>query len=146
MTEGTDGLDRRLIASLREDARRPVAALAAELGVSRATVRARIDRLVRTGVICGFTIAVRDEASGLLVRAIMLIKIEGKTADKVLKELRGYPEVRKLHTTNGHWDVVAELSTDTLAAFDRLLSRIRQIDGIASTETNLLLSSPKETV
>jgi len=46
-----------------------------------------------------------------------------------------------LHTTNGRWDIVAELRAENLEDFDRALERIRLIPGIANTETNILLSS-----
>lgn len=138
-----DDTDRRLIAELRGDARLPVATLAARLGVSRATVRSRIDRLVADGVIQGFTIRVGAEADGTPVRAIMMIEVEGKGTEAVFRRLHGFPEVRALHSTNGRWDIVAELGTGTLEAFDRTLATIRLIDGIASTETSILLSSRK---
>jgi DNA-binding Lrp family transcriptional regulator len=51
--------------------------------------------------------------------------------------------VGALHSTNGRWDIVAELRADSLASFDQVLGRIRQLDGIASTETSLLLSTFK---
>jgi DNA-binding Lrp family transcriptional regulator len=140
-----DDLDYKMVALLRSDARRPVASLAAELGVSRATVRSRIDRLIESGLIRGFTIAVHDHATRNLVRAVMMVEVEGKAADKVVKRLHGYPEVRKLHSTNGHWDLVAELVAGSLGEFDALLNRIRSIDGIKSTETSILLFSPKDT-
>ena len=54
-----DDLDHRLLALLRNDARRSIASLASELDASRATVRARVDRMVASGVIGGFTIVVR---------------------------------------------------------------------------------------
>ena len=57
--------------------------------------------------------------------------------------LRGDPAVGALHSTNGRWDIVAELRADSLASFDQVLGRIRQLDGIASTETSLLLSTFK---
>ncbi|MEQ8395108.1 Lrp/AsnC family transcriptional regulator [Thalassobaculum sp.] len=139
-----DDTDRHLIAELRSDARLPVATLAVRLGVSRATVRNRIDRLVADGVIQGFTIKVSAEGDRQPVRAIMLIEVEGKTTDAVFRRLHGFPEVRTLHATNGRWDIVAELATDTLEAFDRTLTTIRLIDGIASTETSILLSSRKQ--
>jgi len=140
-----DDLDYKMIALLRSDARRPVAALAAELGVSRATIRSRIDRLIENDVIRGFTIAVHDRATRNLVRAVMMIEVEGKAAGKVVRRLHGYPEVRKLHSTNGHWDLIAELVTDSLGEFEEVLNRIRSVDGIKSTETSILLSSPKDT-
>ena len=59
-----DATDRQLIALLRTEARMPVAKLAAALGVTRATVRARLDRLVTSGIITGFTVTVRDVEPG----------------------------------------------------------------------------------
>jgi DNA-binding Lrp family transcriptional regulator len=141
-----DDLDHQLLALLRDDARRSIASLAAELDASRATVRARLDKLQRTGVISGFTIVVRDPGQRNHVRAITLIAVEGRGVDKVMRRMHGFPEVRRLHSTNGRWDIVAEIVTDTLAGFDALLSRIREIDGISSTETSILLSSPKDLV
>jgi DNA-binding Lrp family transcriptional regulator len=141
-----DDLDHRLLALLRSDARRSVASLAAELDASRATIRSRLDRLLSSGVVSGFTVVVRDPSQRHHVRAIMLIAVEGKGVTKVMRRLHGFPEVRRLHSTNGRWDIVAELVTDTLAGFDQLLSKIREIDGITATETNILLSSPKDLV
>ena len=51
--------------------------------------------------------------------------------------------VASLHSTNGRWDIVAELRADSLEAFDRVLGRIRMIEGISNTETSLLLSTHK---
>jgi DNA-binding Lrp family transcriptional regulator len=59
----------------------------------------------------------------------------------VLRSLRGDPAIQTLHTTNGRWDIIAELRADTLEAFDRVLGRIRKIEGISKTETSLLLST-----
>ena len=73
----------------------------------------------------------------------MTISVEGNRADSVLRSLRGDPAVQTLHTTNGRWDVIAELRADTLEAFDRVLGRIRKLEGIANTETSLLLSTLK---
>jgi DNA-binding Lrp family transcriptional regulator len=61
----------------------------------------------------------------------------------VLPTLRGHPNVLRLHSTNGRWDSAAELRADSLEAFDRVLGQIRLIDGIANTETSILLSTHK---
>lgn len=119
----------------------PVAELARTLGVARATVTTRLDRLSESGTIIGFTVRVRDELDPLAVRAISLIEVEGRTTDEVIRRLRGFPEIRSLHTTNGGWDLVAELGAESLAHFDQVLGRIRSIEGIVNTETSLLLSS-----
>lgn len=143
---GMDDLDYRLLSLLRADSRRSVASLADELAVSRATVRARIDRLVEEHVILGFTVTVRSGAQGQALRAITMIEVEGRAAENVVARLNGFPEVRTLYTTNGRWDIIAEIETDTLEGFDDTLRRMRQIPGIASTETSILLSARKSTM
>ncbi|MDE2164589.1 MAG: Lrp/AsnC family transcriptional regulator [Alphaproteobacteria bacterium] len=136
-----DDKDRQLITLLRKDARLPVATLAKTLSVSRGTVQNRINRLVAQGAIQGFTIRLRPEAEPARIRAITMIAVEGEQTDRVIKYLRDYPEIAAVHTTNGRWDLVLELNTDNLEAFDQALRRIRQIKGIAGSETSLLLSS-----
>lgn len=138
-----DSTDTRLIALLRENARLPVAKMALALGVSRATVQNRIDRLIEKRIILGFSVRTTPEVARHRVRAMMNVSVEGDKADVVLQTLRGYPEVHALHTTNGRWDIVAELGADSLEAFDRVLQRIRNIKGISNSETSLLLATHK---
>ena len=138
-----DDLDRRLLALLRADARESAAALAKALKVSRGTVQNRIARMRAEGVIQGFTVRTRPDMEASRIRAVMTIAIEGERSRAVIKALQGFPEVTAIHTTNGRWDLVAELETGTLAEFSRTLDQIRTIDGIASTETSILLATQK---
>jgi len=142
VSEMIDDLDRELIGLLRVDSRKPAATLAKALKVSRGTIQNRIERLVRDGVIQGFTIKTRPDDPNR-VRAVMTIAIEGERSQAVVKVLKGFPEVSAVHTTNGRWDLVAELDVETLAGFSHALDRIRQIEGIASTETSILLATQK---
>lgn len=138
-----DDIDRQLIALLRDDARVPVVALAQKLRVARATVQNRIARLENDGTIVGYTVRLKPEAEAHRIRAIMSIGIEGHRAERVSQVLRGHPNVVALHSTNGRWDLMAELRADSLEAFDKVLNAIRQIEGISSTETSILLSTHK---
>jgi DNA-binding Lrp family transcriptional regulator len=138
-----DELDQQLIAHLRSNARLTVAALAKRLQVARGTIQNRIARLERNGTIAGYTVRLGTQLDERGITALMTIAVEGNSADEVLRSLRGDPAVRTLHTTNGRWDIIAELRADTLEAFDRVLGRIRKVEGIASTETSLLLSTHK---
>jgi DNA-binding Lrp family transcriptional regulator len=140
-----DDTDRRLIQLLRHDGRRSVSDLALELKLSRATVTARMERLERSGEIVGYTVILRSETIEMPVRGIMLIEVEGRTADKVVAALSGFPEVMAIHTTNGKWDLIGELATDSLSSLDAVLRRIRLVPGITGTETNLLLATPRTT-
>ena len=136
-----DDTDRKLIALLRTDGRAPVTTLARQLGVTRATVNSRIERLVQSGKILGFTVRMRDDHGDDDVRAISLIEVEGRTTNQVISALRGLPEIQALHTTNGGWDLVAEIRCDSLLDFDRVLGRIRGVDGVMNSESSLLLNS-----
>ncbi|KDC49909.1 MULTISPECIES: Lrp/AsnC family transcriptional regulator [Pseudoalteromonas] len=136
-----DSLDNALIAELRKDGRASISALASSLNVSRGTVQNRLDRLVSSGAILGFTVRVHEHIETEAVRAIMMIEVVGKSTSQVIKTMRGIPELIKLHTTNGAWDLVAELQAANLSEFDGVLRQVREIDGILNSETSILLSS-----
>jgi DNA-binding Lrp family transcriptional regulator len=138
-----DDIDRQLIALLRENARVPVATLAKKLRVARGTVQNRLAKLEADGTVVGYTVRLRPQVEDLRIRALMTVAVEGNKSESVLKALRGDPAVGALYSTNGRWDIVVELRADSLEAFDRVLGRIRLIEGISNTETSLLLSTHK---
>ncbi len=140
-----DETDQALIAALRHDARASLSDLAATLDVSRTTVRARIERLRRSGEIVGFSVVLKADAARDPVRGLMMLGIEGRGTDRILRQLNGLSAVRASHTTNGRWDIIVEIGAPTLEEFDRVLSQIRRMDGIVSSETSLLLSTRKST-
>ncbi|MFC4625868.1 Lrp/AsnC family transcriptional regulator [Daeguia caeni] len=140
-----DELDKKLVTVLRHNARRSISDIAMDLGVSRATVRARMERLEKNGDILGYTVILRSDAVDLPVRGIMMIEIEGNVADRVVKALGGFSEVSAIHTTNGRFDLVVELGAATLTDLDAVLRRIRLVPGIKASETNLLLATPRST-
>ena len=136
-----DDLDRRIIAHLRVDGRASLSKLADALGVARGTVQNRLDRLLETGTLMGFTVRVRDDYDDRSVRAVMMVEVVGKSTTEVIRKLRGIAEIRTLHTTNGNWDLVADIQAASLSDFDRVLREVRMIDGVANSETSLLLST-----
>ncbi|HPF45949.1 MAG: Lrp/AsnC family transcriptional regulator [Alphaproteobacteria bacterium] len=136
-----DPLDRELIALLRRDGRAPLSKLADILKVSRGTVQNRLDRLISSGTLVGFTVRVREDYDADAIRSLMLIEVVGKSTSQVIRKLRGIPELQTLHTTNGAWDLVAEIQTANLNDFDRVLREVRMIDGVLNSETSILLSS-----
>lgn len=138
-----DDLDRQLIALLRNDARASVASLAKTLQVARGTVQNRMARLAANGTIVGFTVRLKPDVEEQRIRAFATLAVEGNQLEAVIRSLRGEPAVAALYSTNGRWDIVAELRADSLEAFDRVLARMRLIEGISQSETSLLLSTFK---
>lgn len=136
-----DDLDRQLIAQLRIDGRASLSKLSDVLGVARGTVQNRLERLQETGILLGFTVRVREEFDAQSIHAIMMIEVTGKTTNQVIRKLRGITEIHSLHSTNGNWDLIAQIRAANLAEFDRVLREVRMIDGVTNSETSLLLSS-----
>lgn len=144
ITADMDETDTSLIAHLRRNSREPIANLAAALGVSRATVRARLEKLQSAGVITGFTVRLREGDLRHPVRGITLIKIAGHRTKRIVAQLQRITAIQEIHSTNGKWDLIAELASENLADFDVALSAMREIDGIFESETNLLLATQRQ--
>jgi len=136
-----DDTDQRLIAALRRDGRASLSDLALALGLSRATVRARMERLVARGEISGFSVLTRADVTASPVRGLMMLGIEGRGTDRIIARLMGLAAVQAVHSTNGKWDLIVELGTQTLAQLDDILAQIRRLEGVATSETNLMLTT-----
>lgn len=136
-----DDLDHRLIALLRANSRTPVAVLSRELGVNRSRVTARIDRLVDSGVIEGFTLRMSNDVDRDAVWGVTMVVTAPNEGQNVVREIRGYPEVERLHSTTGAWDLVVQLRCRSLSEFDLVLERIRGLPGVRDRQTSLLFNS-----
>src|SRR5690349_24424250 len=106
-----DEIDRRLIELLRDNSRLPTATLAKHLGVSRGTVQNRIDRLVRNRVLMGFTVRLRNDVDTGMIRAITSLEVRSSDMKSVIVALKRLPEVSRVYSTNGRWDLVVEIHT-----------------------------------
>lgn len=138
-----DDLDKRLLSALHRDARSSLSELSEILGVTRTTVRARMQRLQDSGEIVGYSVITRSDVAQTPVRGIMMLGIEGRGTERIFSKLAALPQVRAVHSTNGSWDLIAEIGADTLEELDQTLFHIRRIEGITRSETNLLLSTRK---
>lgn len=136
-----DAKDQGLISMLRANARTSIVDLAKGLGVSRATVQNRLRRLEGDGVITGYTVLLGAEIEKPNVRALMSIRVDSASEASVISRLRGSPHVSAVHHTTGRWDLIAEVRTDSLSSFNKIIGALRLIDGVTATETNLLLES-----
>ena len=135
-----DDLDHRLISLLRHDARAAVADLAKALKVSRGTINNRMARLQRDGVIAGYTVRLRPDATPDEIRAWTSLAVEGNQ-QRAIQALLGEPGIAALHDTNGRWDLLAELRVGSLAELSAVLERIRRVPGITASETSVHLQT-----
>ncbi|WP_294610829.1 Lrp/AsnC family transcriptional regulator [Roseovarius sp.] len=136
----TDETDRELLTCLAENARLPVATLARKLGLARTTVQARLDRLEASGVIAGYTLRLGQDARPAL-RATALVSIEPRSGPAVLARLKSLPQVRRVHTTSGRFDLIVTLEATTTQELDDTLDRIGEAKGVRSSESLIHLST-----
>ena len=136
-----DTKDQGLLSLLRADARISVVELAKRLGLSRATIQNRMRRLEEREIITGYTVLIGSEVNKPEVRALMSIEADSASEARVIKKLRGNPHIRAVHHTTGRWDLVVDIATHSLSSFNKIIGAIRLIEGVTSTETNLLLES-----
>jgi DNA-binding Lrp family transcriptional regulator len=134
-------LDNQIIALLKRNARILVTQMARELGVSRVTIDAHIKKMETSGVISGYTVKLGTEEFRHKVSGWILISVQANKEEHAIEQMIGMPDITRLHTTNGKWDLAAEIQVATLEHFDAVISKLRQIDGITETDTSLLLSS-----
>lgn len=134
-------LDARIIALLKRNARISITQMSFELGVSRVTIDSHIKKMEASGVISGYTVTLGAEEFRHNVSGWILINVAANSEEDIIKQMINMPEITRLHTTNGRWDLAAEIQTQTLESFDSAISRLRQIPGIQETDTSLLLSS-----
>lgn len=133
-----DDLDRRLIAELRINGRASVPQLAQILGVARATAQKRLDRLVADGDIKGFTVRLKNEITKDLIRAFILIEMSG-SPKHAIAAVKRVPGVTSVSNTNGVWDMIAEIEVSTMSELNELISTVRATDGVAKSETFIML-------
>jgi DNA-binding Lrp family transcriptional regulator len=137
----SEDLDRRLLALLRKDARMPIARVSKSLGVSRATVYARLQKLRQSGIIEGFTVRLNPEVDRRLIRAHVLIKVSGKLARATERHLQAMPEIMALHAISGVYDLIAELEAGSSAELNELIDRIGELQGVEKTTSSILLAT-----
>ena len=130
----------RLLALLRRNAREPAASLARKLGVARTTVQERIRRLERDGVIAGYTVRVHEGFARQRISAQVLVHVDPKAGDRVVRALEAQPWVRAVYALSGVFDYEVRIEGGSTEEIDRHLDAIGRIDGIQRTQTSIVLS------
>jgi len=141
---GVDPVDRRIVAALQRDGRRPFTVIARELGISEAAVRQRVARLQTAGVMQ--VVAVADPMTlGYKTMAMVAISVDGRARKQAAEAVRRLPEVSYLVLTAGSFDMLAEVVCEDNDHLLRLLSEdLARIDGVRETQTFMYLRLLKE--
>ena len=136
-----DDLDRNILGLLGADARMSGATLARRLKVARSTIQARLERLETTGIIAGYTLKLGEEARQGRLRASVLLTIEPRAQAAILSRLKSIPEVERVFTTSGRFDLLMQLAAPNTQVLDQVLDQIGALTGVKSSESLIHLST-----
>jgi len=136
-----DDLDRSILGLLSADARMSVATLARRLKVARSTIQARLERLETGGIIAGYTLKLGEEARQGRLRASVLLTIEPRAQAAILTRLKSIPEVERVFTTSGRFDLLMQVAAPNTAVLDGILDQIGGLTGVRSSESLIHLST-----
>jgi Lrp/AsnC family transcriptional regulator for asnA, asnC and gidA len=136
-----DELDRRIIEALQENGRESFRRIAARLGVSEGTVRARYARLTSAGILQ--VVAVTNPLGLGFEQALIGVKTSGPPSE-VADAISRWPEADYVVVTAGQFDLVVELVAADRRELLELTNRLRALEGVVSTETFFYLEMWKQ--
>jgi Lrp/AsnC family transcriptional regulator for asnA, asnC and gidA len=138
-----DDVDRRLIAALQADGRRPYSRIATRLGVSESVVRYRAQRLEKAGILQ--VVGIADPLKiGFDLMSMIGVKVRPGALDHVCEQVTALPETSYVAAIAGAYDVLVEVVCRDTAHFSELLKRrLHEIDGVVDTESFLILEIHK---
>jgi DNA-binding Lrp family transcriptional regulator len=139
-----DPVDEALLAQLRNNARATTSELARQLGLSRSTVQSRLNKLLERRVITGFTVQLGESYAHSMIRAHVLIELDQKLTGQAHARLKKMPKVVALHAISGAYDMIAIVEAHSTDELSRLLDEIADLDGIARTNSSVILETKFE--
>ena len=125
-----DEIDVNILKFLQEDARTSFARIARDLGVSESTIRFRVKRLLSRGVISRFTALVNPFKIGLMLTALLMIKIEPEKIRKVFDKISSFEEIHYILQCTGEYDAVAIFHAKDMDHFNNIVNRVKRVNGV----------------
>jgi Lrp/AsnC family transcriptional regulator for asnA, asnC and gidA len=137
-----DGIDKRILRHLMEDARTPILEIARDIGISGAAIHQRLRKLEKSGLISGSKFVINPKVLGYRTMAYIGIYLDKAMSNpKAVKELEKIPEVLECHYTTGDWSILIKvLCRDNEHLMQLLNKKIQQIEGVSRTETFISLA------
>ncbi len=137
-----DDIDQRIVALLREDARRSFQNIGAQVSLSAPAVKRRVDRLEADGVLRGYAAQVDPARYGWTTHAFVALYCEGRmAASEVLAAVEPHPEVEAAYTVAGEASAMLHVRARDTAHLEQTLERIRDAPGVTRTQTQIVLST-----
>ncbi len=141
-----DEIDLALIARLQQDGRLGLAELGQAVGLSPSAVNERVRKLLARGVLRAIVALADPAALGLGITAFVTVTLTaGADEDAFVAAVTADPAVMECHHVTGAANYLLKVRVADMAALEALLKRLKATGALARSETQLALSTPKET-
>src|SRR5262245_15121902 len=145
MSTELDSIDRHILAVLQENCKLPLTKIGERVGLSAPSVNERIRKLEESGVIRGYTAVLDARKLGKDITAFIGVFIEHpRLLGKFERELDRLEAVQECHHVTGQHTILLKLKADNTSKLEGLIREIRSIEGVARTETSVVLSTYTE--
>jgi Lrp/AsnC family transcriptional regulator for asnA, asnC and gidA len=138
-----DQLDLKIIKSLDGNGRKPYRLIAEEVGVSDATVRKRIKRMLDDGIIKEFNIILNYQALGRIIKAFIGLRVNPGKLKSIVDHLQQHPDIQVLYRTTGDVDLMVEIICRDMEELNSFLESELSLDGITGTVVTVVIGPYK---
>jgi Lrp/AsnC family leucine-responsive transcriptional regulator len=140
-----DSVDLHILALLQENCKLPLVKIGERVGLSAPSVIERVKKLEENGIIRGYTAILDARKLGKDITAFIGVSINHpKLINQFEREIDRIEAVQECHHVTGEHTLLLKVKVDNTAALERLIQKIRSIDGVARTETSVVLSTYTE--
>ncbi|MEY8869364.1 MULTISPECIES: Lrp/AsnC ligand binding domain-containing protein [Gaetbulibacter] len=136
-----DGIDKKILRALMEDARTPILEIARQVGISGAAIHQRLRKLEKSKLISGSKFVINPKVLGYTTMAFIGIYLDKAVSNpEAVRQLQKIPEVLECHYTTGNWSIFVKiLCKDNEHLMQVLNKEIQSISGVSRTETFISL-------
>ncbi|UCB60692.1 MAG: Lrp/AsnC family transcriptional regulator [Candidatus Bathyarchaeota archaeon] len=138
-----DALDMKIIRALQTDARKPVVQIAKEVNANEATVRRRIDKLLKDGIIERFTVVLDYHKLGRVIKAFIGLRVEPAKLKTIAEHLAKHPDTQVVYRTSGDTDIVTEVILERMEDLNAFLEEELKLEGIVGTIVTIVIGPYK---
>lgn len=137
MADNLNSIDEKIIGLLKSDSRKSFVEIASSIGMSESAIRRRVKNLQDTGVIRKFTIDMgpSNKTSAITLISVSSVADTSKVSDQLLK-LKG---IEIVYEITGQYDIATIIVAPTILEINSYIDEIRKIDGVADTNTVIIL-------
>jgi Lrp/AsnC family leucine-responsive transcriptional regulator len=137
-----DATDHAILDLLQENCKQPLAAIGEKVGLSAPAVLDRIHKLEEAGVIRAYTAILDARRLGLDVTAFIGVSTDRPVAVRSVETtVAAMDEVLECHHVTGTHTLMLKVKTHDTETLEELIDRIRSLEGVARTETMVVLST-----